>query len=83
MLKLFSVKLDEIALRDVERIAKEIGVDRNAYINRAVEFMNGLYERRLLSDRYRVDALDARASSLEVLREFESFLGEGLSILNL
>jgi predicted transcriptional regulator len=78
MLKMISLKLEEEAFRDADRLAKRSHVSRNAYINKAVKFMNRLHERKLLSVRYRVDAREANASSSEVLKEFESFQDEGL-----
>ena len=78
MLKMISLKLDQKAFLAADRIAKKTHVSRNAYINRAVKLMNRLHERKLLSERYRMDAREANASSAEVLKEFEAFQDEGL-----
>lgn len=78
MSKPLSVKMDDDVFRDADRIVKRTHTNRNAYINKAVRFMNKLHERRLLSERYRTDAAEVRNSSAEVLKEFESFLDEGL-----
>jgi predicted transcriptional regulator len=78
MSKALSVKMDEGVFRDADRLAKRAHISRNAYINKAVKLMNRLQERQKRSEQYRVDALEARASSKEVMKEFERFLDEGL-----
>lgn len=78
MSKPLSVKMDDAVFRDADRIVKRIHTNRNAYINKAVRFMNKLHERKLMSEQYRSDSLEAQASSREVLKEFDSFLDEGL-----
>ena len=60
------------------RFAKKMHTNRNAYINKAVRYLNRVNERKTLSEQYRKDALAAQGSTAEVIREFESFLDEGL-----
>ncbi len=77
-MKVLSLKLREEVFKEVEHVVHEIHVPRNAYINEALNFYNKLYKRRLLRERLRKESKAVRASSLEVLGEFERF-EEGLS----
>ena len=78
MLKMISVKMEPGIFHDADRFSKRAHVSQNAYINKAVRFMNRLHERKLMSERYKADAREARVSSEEVVKEFESFLDEGV-----
>ena len=50
----------------------------NAYINKALAFYNKVNRRRLLKKQLVKEVELARATSLEVLREFEVVSNEGL-----
>jgi predicted transcriptional regulator len=73
MSKALSLKLQDDVFADADRIAHETDLPRNAYINKAVAFYNGLHKRRILRQGYAREAALVEAESMRVLREFEAF----------
>lgn len=78
MSKVLSVKMDDAVFETAERFVRKMHTNRNAYINRAVRFMNRVQERRILRERLRAESLAVRDENAAVLREFESIQDEGL-----
>ena len=70
-MKILSLKLKETIFEEVERVVRNIHVSRNSYINEALQFYNKLNQRKLLRGKLQKESQLARASSLEVLSEFE------------
>ena len=70
-MKVLSLKLREEIFKEVERVVKKIRVSRNAYINQALSYYNAVNRRKLLKSQLSRESAAVRASSLEVLREFE------------
>ena len=71
-MKVLSLKLKDEIFEEVEKVIHHIQVPRNAYINNALAFYNKLYQRKLSKGRLQKESKAVQASSLEVLREFES-----------
>ena len=77
-MKLLSLKLKDEIFKEVEEVVKKFNIPRNAYINEALAFYNKVNRRRLLKKQLAKEVGLARATSLEVLREFEGLSDEGL-----
>ena len=77
-MKLLSLKLKDEIFREVEEVVKKFNIPRNAYINEALAFYNKINRRRLLKKQLAKETGLVRATSLEILREFESLSEEGL-----
>lgn len=71
-MKVLSLKLKEEVFEEVEIIVKKFHIPRNAYINEALSFYNKINQRRLLKKQMEKASALVKASSLEVLREFEN-----------
>lgn len=71
-MKVLSLKLKEEIFEEVEKLTHQMSKKRNTYINEALDFYNHLVRRRLLKKQYKKESALVRASSLEVLREFEA-----------
>ena len=70
-MKVLSLKLRDEIFKEVEKVVKKIRVSRNAYINQALSYYNAVNRRRLLGNQLAGESAAVRASSLEVLRDFE------------
>ena len=70
-MKVLSLKLREEIFKEVEKVIKKIRISRNAYINQALSYYNAVNRRKLLKNQLARESGAARASSLEILREFE------------
>ena len=68
--------MDEQIFRVTERLVRETGTSRNAYINRAVDFFNRLQKRRALAKDFRSESEKVAQESLAVLHAFESLEDE-------
>ena len=77
-MKLLSLKLKDEIFREVEQVVKKFNIPRNTYINEALVFYNKINRRRLLKKQLTKEVVLARATSMEVLREFEALNEEGL-----
>jgi hypothetical protein len=66
-----SLKIDEKTLLEVETILKGKGKSRNSYFNEAIVFYNQTKKRELLSEQIANESKMVKASSSEVLKEFE------------
>ena len=75
-MKVLSLKLKEDIFEEVEKLVHKIHIPRNAYINQALEFYNGLNRRKFLKKQLHKESKLVRSSSLEALREFESLSDE-------
>lgn len=73
MSKALSLKLKDEIFSEVEQITRNINVQRNTYINMAVDFYNKLNRRKQLKNKLMLESKAVRENSLEVLREFEKF----------
>jgi len=72
MTKSLSVKMEESVLASADQMAKRMGTNRNAYINRAVCLMNKVGERARLREIFRRESRVVRSESLRVMKEFEA-----------
>ncbi len=52
-------------------ITHEINIPRNAYINKALEFYNKFYQRKLLKKQLSEESKLVQANSMKMLKEFE------------
>ena len=77
-MKILSLKLKDEIFREVEVVVEKFNIPRNAYINEALAFYNKINRRRLLKKQLHKEVGLARATSMEVLREFEALEEEGL-----
>ena len=73
MSKVLSLKLKEDIFNETEKIRKYVKVPRNAYINKALEFYNKIYNRNMLQKKLKKESALVSAESLAVLEEFEAF----------
>ena len=71
LMKILSLKLREEIFKEVEKVVKKIHISRNAYINQALSYYNAVNRRKLLKNQLGRESSLVRASSLEILREFE------------
>ena len=75
-MKVLSLKLKEEIFEEVEMLVKKFHISRNAYINEALLFYNKINRRRFLKKQMEKASALVKASSLEVLQEFEN-IGDG------
>jgi len=73
MSKLLSLKLQDEIFKDTENIVKIIHMPRNFYINKAVNFFNKMYQRKLLKKKLSKESKMVLNESLYILNEFEQF----------
>ena len=55
---------------EIEEIIKKLDTQRNAYINRALEYFNRMNRREFLKDSYIRESKMVSNNSLEILEEF-------------
>ena len=70
-MKVLSLKLKDEIFEDTERMVKATKISRNAYINKAVECYNQINRRSYLKKKLAIESKAARATSMEVLKEWE------------
>ena len=75
-MKNISLKLKDDIFQETERIVTKVKMNRNRYINEAIEFYNRLHKRRLLSKQLSKESKLVTKDSLEVLAEFEKLHDE-------
>ena len=73
MSKALSLKIRDEIFDEVEEIIKKLDTQRNAYINRALEYFNRMNRREFLKDSYIRESKMVSNNSLEILEEFEQF----------
>ena len=71
MAKALSLKLDEPAYQEIEKIRKRLKLPRNTYIRKAISHYNALYTRKQLEREYRNASRRLGAAHLEYLQETE------------
>ena len=71
MSKALSLKLDDQIFEETERVIRKIGVPRNAYINRALNFYNRCQKRLLTKKRLKKDIQLLKNDTRLVLKDFE------------
>lgn len=79
-MKTLSLKLDENIYAETEEILAQIKKARNRYINDALSYYNTFIKKRILEERLRKDSILVRVESMEVLKDFEAFEDESLSV---
>lgn len=72
MSKVLSLKLDEQAFKETERIRKRLNLPRNTYIRKALDHFNALYNRKALAQDYQKASRRLASKHLEFLQETES-----------
>jgi len=76
-MKSLSLKLDDSVFEETEKILKEKGIDRNRYINEALDFYNRYYHRKKLAKAFEKATNMVRESSMEINAEFDQMIDEG------
>ncbi|WP_435356209.1 hypothetical protein [Emticicia sp. SJ17W-69] len=66
-----SLKLDELIFQETEALLKEQKQSRNSYINEAIDYYNKAKKRKKIAQQLSYESALVRASSQEVLSEFE------------
>lgn len=77
-MKALSLKLRDDVFKEVEEMVKKVHSSRNAYINDALAFYNRINRRKALRKQFARESRLIRASSLEVLREMDALIDEGI-----
>ena len=74
IMKTISLKMEELVFEDTEKIllTSKKPRTRNRYINDAVRYYNNIQKRLLLEKVLQKESQVVTASSMEVLKEFES-----------
>ncbi|MDN4164420.1 hypothetical protein QWY31_02850 [Cytophagales bacterium LB-30] len=70
-MKNLSLKLEDDIFQETEKILSKVNMNRNRYINEAIEFYNRLHKRRLLAKQLSKESQLVAKDSLDVLAEFE------------
>lgn len=71
MSKALSLKLDDRIFAETESVIRKMGVPRNSYINRALDFYNRCQKRRLLKKRLQKDVEALKDQTHEIIRDYE------------
>jgi hypothetical protein len=77
-MKNISLKLQDDVFSETEKILSEIKVNRNKYINMAIENYNKAQKRKIIGEILKKESVIVRENSMKVLAEFEAFLDEGI-----
>jgi hypothetical protein len=75
-MKNLSLKLEDNIFLETEKIVTRVKINRNRYINEAIEFYNKLHTRRLLSKQLSKESKLVAGDSMKVLAEFEKLYDE-------
>lgn len=70
-MKNLSLKLEDDIFQETEKIVAKVKINRNRYINEAIEFYNRLHSRKLLSNQLSKESKLVATNSMEILVEFE------------
>lgn len=70
-MKTLSLKLDDEIFEETDRIASQLNIARNRYINEALEAYNMLISRKLLKQKLLRESNQVSKSSMEVLAQLE------------
>lgn len=70
-MKNLSLKLEDNIFLETEKIVASVKINRNKYINEAIEFYNKLQKRRLISKQLSKESAIVAEESIRVLTEFE------------
>ncbi|MCH7614132.1 MAG: hypothetical protein IH978_00085 [Nitrospinae bacterium] len=71
MSKVLSLKLDETAYHQTEKIRKRLKLPRNTYIRKALDHFNALYTRKALAQDYQKASKRLATGHLAYLQETE------------
>jgi len=71
-MRAIALKMDELIFEETEKILLMSKKPRNRYINEAVRYYNNFQKRLLLEKVLQKESQEVAASSMEVLKEFES-----------
>ena len=74
-MKTLSLKLDDEIFEETDRIAGELNVARNRYINEALEAYNKMISRKFLKDKLQKESNQVSRASMEMLKELEKIAG--------
>lgn len=75
-MKNLSLKMDDGIFSETERITARIRINRNRYINEAVDFYNHLQKRRLIARQLQKESRSVMDESMKILAEFEKLQDE-------
>ena len=75
-MKNLSLKLKDDIFSETEKILNRVKMNRNRYINEAIEFYNKLHRRRLLSKQLSKESKLVSEESIKVLAEFDQLNDE-------
>ena len=73
-MKTISLKLDENIFDDAEQIASVLKLDRNRYINEALNIYNLYNKRKLLKKQLVKESTLTFHNSMEILNDFEELI---------
>lgn len=71
-MKNLSLKLNEDIFNETEKLLIDIKINRNKYINEAIDYYNKAQKRKLLATKLAFESKLVAKDSLSVLLEFES-----------
>ena len=75
-MKALSLKLDDNVFEETEKVAAELKLARNRYINEALHLYNQFNKRKVLKKKLAKESKLVAQSSSEVLAEFEKLVDE-------
>lgn len=75
-MKNLSLKLEDDIFQETEKIVAKVKINRNRYINEAIEFYNRLHSRKLLTNQMSKESNLVATNSMEILEEFERLIDE-------
>lgn len=75
-MKNLSLKLEDNIFLETEKVVAKVNINRNRYINEAIEFYNKLQNRRLIANQLARESKLVANDSLSVLAEFENLNDE-------
>lgn len=70
-MKTLSLKLDDGIFEATEKILSKSQMNRNRYINEAVDFYNRLHQRKLLALQLKKESKAVARESMRILAEFD------------
>ena len=71
MSKALLLKLNDETFQAVEKVVHKVGIARNAYLNRAVDFYNRLQLRRMTARKLKKEAAALKGDTREMLDSYE------------
>ena len=70
-MKIVLLKMDDAIFEETEKILLNIGISRNKYINKAIEYYNIVQRKQILEKRIKVESKLVKKDSMNVLKDFK------------